>query len=185
MLLGLAVLRWRTLAAKPINSIAVLPFVNTTHDPNAEYLSDGISEEIINSLSLARNLKVMARSTVFRYKGSEEDPQKIGQALQVSAILIGRVTQRGEEVGVQIDLVNTADGTELWGSHYDRKQADITQLQRDITRAVSSRLRSQMSDRRTAAVRSSRDREPSSLPAVSGRPPALVWANTRGPQEEH
>jgi predicted Zn-dependent protease len=89
----------------------------------------------------------MARSTVFRYKGNEEDPQKIGQALQVSAILMGRVTQHGDEVGVQTDLVNTADGTELWGAHYDRKLADITQLQSDISCAISSRLRSQLSDR--------------------------------------
>lgn len=147
MLLGFAVLRLQTPAAKPVNSIAVLPFVNTTHDPNLEYLSDGISEEIINSLSVAPNLKVLARSTVFRYKGNEEDPQKIGRALQVSAILMGRVTQRGDEVGVQIDLVNTADGTELWGARYDRKQADVTQLQSDITRAISSRLRTQLSGR--------------------------------------
>jgi TolB-like protein/DNA-binding winged helix-turn-helix (wHTH) protein len=147
MLLGFAVLRLRTTAAIPINSIAVLPFVNTTHDPNTEYLSDGLTESLVSSLSQLPDLKVMARSTVFRYKGNEEDPQKIGQALQVSAILMGRVTQHGDEVGVQTDLVNTADGTELWGSHYDRKLADITQLQSDITRDVSSRLRIQLSDR--------------------------------------
>jgi serine/threonine protein kinase/Tfp pilus assembly protein PilF len=130
-----------------VNSIAVLPFVNRTADAENEYLSDGLTDSLISSLSQLADLKVMARSTVFRYKGNEEDPQKIGQALQVSAILMGRVTQHGDEVGVQTDLVNTADGTELWGSHYDRKLADITQLQSDITRAISSRLRRQLGDR--------------------------------------
>ncbi|MFL6350431.1 MAG: protein kinase domain-containing protein [Bryobacteraceae bacterium] len=130
-----------------VDSIAVLPFVNRTADAKNEYLSDGLTDSLISSLSQLADLKVMARSTVFRYKGNEEDPQKIGQALQVSAILMGRVTQHGDEVGVQTDLVNTADGTELWGSHYDRKLADITQLQSDITRAISSRLRRQLGDR--------------------------------------
>jgi TolB-like protein/Tfp pilus assembly protein PilF len=130
-----------------VDSIAVLPFVNATADAKNEYLSDGLTDSLISSLSQLADVKVMARSTVFRYKGNAEDPQKIGQALQVSAILMGRVTQHGDEVGVQTDLVNTADGTELWGSHYDRKLADITQLQSDITRAISSRLRSQLSDR--------------------------------------
>jgi TolB-like protein len=122
-----------------VDSIAVLPFVNATADTKNEYLSDGLIDSLISNLSQLADLKVMARSTV--------DPQKIGQALQVSAILIGRVTQRGEEVGVQTDLVNTADGTELWGSHHDRKLADITQPQSDITRAISSRLRGQLGDR--------------------------------------
>ena len=86
-------------------------------------------------------LKVMARSTVFRFKGKDDDPQKIGQQLQVSAVLMGRITQRGDEVGVQTDLVNTSDGSELWGAHYERKAADITQLQSDIARDISRRLR--------------------------------------------
>ncbi|MGA2458515.1 MAG: tetratricopeptide repeat protein, partial [Terriglobales bacterium] len=88
---------------------------------------------------------VMARSTVFRYKGKEDDPQKIGQALQVSAVLMGRITQHGDHVAVEADLVNTADGSELWGAHYDRSQADITQVQSDITRDISSKLRIQLS----------------------------------------
>jgi len=91
------------------------------------------------------DLKVMARSTVFRFKGKDDDPQKIGQQLQVSAVLIGRITQHGDEVGVQADLVNAADGSELWGSHYERKAVDITQLQGDIARDISKRLRVQLS----------------------------------------
>jgi eukaryotic-like serine/threonine-protein kinase len=130
-----------------VDSIAVLPFVNSTADPNNEYLSDGLTEGLIGTLSQLPNLKVMARSTVFRYKGKEDDPQKIGQALQVGAVLMGRITQHGDRVGVQADLVSTADGSELWGSQYDRKLAEITQVQTDISRDISNRLRIQLSGR--------------------------------------
>ncbi len=129
---------------KKIDSLAVLPFVNATSDPNNEYLSDGLTESLIGTLSQLPDLKVMARSSVFRFKGNQDDPQKIGQQLQVTAVLMGRITQHGDEVGVQADLVNTSDGAELWGSHYVRKAADITQLQGDITRDVSKRLRVQL-----------------------------------------
>jgi serine/threonine protein kinase/tetratricopeptide (TPR) repeat protein len=132
-------------AAKKIDSLAVLPFVNATADANNEYLSDGLTESLIGTLSQVPDLKVMARSTVFRFKGKEDDPQKIGQQLQVGAVLMGRITLHGDEVGVQADLVNTSDGSELWGSHYERKAADITQLQSDIARDVSKRLRVQLS----------------------------------------
>jgi len=119
----------------------VLPFVNATADASNEYLSDGLTESLIGTLSQVPDLKVMARSTVFRFKGKDDDPQKIGQQLQVSAVLMGRITQHGDEVGVQADLVNTADGSELWGSHYERKAADVTQLQSDIAHDISKRLR--------------------------------------------
>jgi TolB-like protein/Flp pilus assembly protein TadD/predicted Ser/Thr protein kinase len=131
--------------AKKIDSLAVLPFVNATADANNEYLSDGLTESLIGTLSQVPGLKVMARSTVFRFKGKDDDPQKIGQQLQVSAVLMGRITQHGDEMAVQADLVNTADGSELWGSHYERKAADVTQLQSDIARDVSKRLRVQLS----------------------------------------
>jgi len=85
--------------AKKIDSLAVLPFVNATADPNNEYLSDGLTESLIGALSRLPDLKVMARSTVFRFKGNQEDPQKIGQQLQVTAVLMGRITQHGDEVG--------------------------------------------------------------------------------------
>src|ERR1700720_4377665 len=90
---------------KKIDSIAVLPFVNATSDPNNEYLGDGLTESLIGTLSQLPDLKVMARSTVFRFKGNQQDPQKIGQQLQVNAVLMGSITQHGEEVGVQADLV--------------------------------------------------------------------------------
>jgi TolB-like protein len=130
--------------ASKIDSVAVLPFVNATGDPNNEYLSDGLTENLIGALSQLPDLKVMARSTVFRFKGNQDDPQKIGQSLQVRALLMGRLAQHGDEVSVQADLVNAADGTELWGSHYVRKAADITQMQADISRDVANRLRIQL-----------------------------------------
>ena len=130
-----------------INSIAVLPFVNATADPKNEYLSDGLTESLISALSQLPNMKVMARSTVFRYKGKEDDPQKIGQALQVNAVLLGRIVQHEDHVAVEADLVNTADGSELWGSHYDREPKDITEVQSDITRDISNQLKIQVADR--------------------------------------
>jgi serine/threonine protein kinase/TolB-like protein/cytochrome c-type biogenesis protein CcmH/NrfG len=141
---GVYVMRGKSQAQK-VTSIAVLPFVNATADPNNEYLSDGLTESLIGTLSQLPNFKVMARSTVFRFKGNQDDPQKIGQTLQVGAVLMGRLTQHGDELGVQADLVNAADGTEIWGSHYARKLADITQVQTDITRDVSNKLQVHLS----------------------------------------
>jgi len=141
---GAYLLRGRSETRK-ISSIAVLPFVNATADPGNEYLSDGLTESLISTLSQLPDLKVMARSTVFRFKGKEDDPQKIGQTLQVGAVLMGRITQHGDHLAVEADLVNTADGTEMWGSHYDRKLADITEVQSDITRDISSSLQIHLS----------------------------------------
>ncbi len=141
---GVYFLREKTEGHK-ITSIAVLPFVNATADPNNEYLSDGLTESLIGTLSQLHNVRVMARSTVFRFKGDQQDPQKIGKSLDVGAVLMGRVTQHGDELGVQADLVNTADGTELWGSHYNRKLSDVTQVQSDITRDVSNKLQVHLS----------------------------------------
>jgi len=123
-----------------IESVAVLPFVNATSDANNEYLSDGITESLISSLSRLPDTKVMARSTSFRFKGKEDDPQAIGKSLQVSALLVGRVTQHGDTVAVQADLVSTADGSELWGSHYERKVSEVIQVQDEIARDVAARL---------------------------------------------
>ena len=127
--------------ADRIDSVAVLPFVNATGDASNEYLSDGLTENLINALSQWPQVKVLARSTVFRFKGNQEDPQKIGQTLQVSALLMGRIAQHGDEVTVQADLVKSSDGSEIWGAQYVRKSADITKVQSDITRDVAKRLR--------------------------------------------
>ncbi len=115
-----------------IHSIAVMPLVNASGDPNLEYLSDGITENIINSLSRLPKLKVMARATVFRYKGQEADPIKVGHELKVGAMLTGRVVQQGNNLTVNVDLVNVADGSQLWGEKYDRKLSDILRCRRKL-----------------------------------------------------
>ena len=128
-----------------IDSIAVLPLVNANNDPNTDFLSDGITESLINSLSQIPELRVMARSTAFRYKGQELDPQKIGRELDVRAVLTGRVLQRGDTLTIQVDLVDTRDGSQLWGEQYNRKLSDILVVQQSISREVSEKLRLKLS----------------------------------------
>jgi serine/threonine protein kinase/tetratricopeptide (TPR) repeat protein len=128
-------------SSKGIDSIAVLPFVNTAGDPNVEYLSDGVTEGIINSLSQLRQLRVMARSTVFHYKGRDADPQKIGYDLKVRAVLTGTFVQHGNVVRVQAELVDARNGAELWGEHYEKTLADMAAVQQEIARDISDKLR--------------------------------------------
>jgi serine/threonine protein kinase/tetratricopeptide (TPR) repeat protein len=137
---GLYFLRQRSEIRK-INSIAVLPFVNATSDSANEYLSDGLTESLIGTLSQVPDLRVLARSTVFRFKTNQDDPRQIGQILQVSAVLTGRITQHGDGLRIHAELVDTADGSQLWGSYYECKPADVTQVQGQITRDLSTRLR--------------------------------------------
>jgi len=125
----------------PIDSLAVLPFVNTSHDPQSEFLADGMTETIINKLTELPQLKVMSGSTMFRYKGKNADPQQVGRELKVSAVLTGRVLQIGDRLGIQTELVNVDDGTQLWGERYDRRVADVFALQDDIAREISGKLR--------------------------------------------
>jgi TolB-like protein/Tfp pilus assembly protein PilF len=127
-------------------SLAIMPFVNASADPNMEYLSDGITESLINSLSQLPQLRVMARTTVFRYKGAGADPQEIGRDLKVNAVLAGRVVQRADTLVIQVDLVNTADGSQLWGEQYSRKQSDIFAVQKAISREISEKLRLRLTD---------------------------------------
>ncbi|MEX0878719.1 MAG: protein kinase [Thermoanaerobaculia bacterium] len=136
-----AAILWSRSRSTSIDSIAVLPFVNASRDPNAEYLSDGITESIINSLSHLSNLRVAARSTVFRYKGRDQDPQKAGRDLNVRAVVSGKVTQRGDTLVIQADLVDVANGSQIWGDHYDRKLSDIQTVQEEIAREISEKLR--------------------------------------------
>jgi serine/threonine protein kinase/Tfp pilus assembly protein PilF len=124
-----------------IDSIAVLPFINESNDPNSEYLSDGITESIISNLSHLSQLKVMARSTVFHFKGKDIDPRQVGRQLGVQAVMAGRLLQKGDQLIVRTELVNVADGTELWGAEYDRKLSDSLSVQEDISREISERLR--------------------------------------------
>jgi DNA-binding SARP family transcriptional activator/TolB-like protein len=124
-----------------VEAIAVLPFTNGNADANVEYLSDGITESLINSLSHVPGLRVMARTTAFRYKGRDIDPQKIGSELHVQALLTGRVVQRGDELVIQADLIDVKDGAQLWGEQYNRKAADLLAIQADIAREISEKLR--------------------------------------------
>ncbi len=128
-------------AGDAIDSIAVLPLVNASADPNTEYLSDGITESLINSLSQLPKLRVIARTTMFRYKGREVDPQKVGRELGVKAVLTGKVLQRGDNLIIQADLVDVADGSQLWGEQYNRKFSDILAVQGEIAKQISQKLR--------------------------------------------
>jgi TolB-like protein/Tfp pilus assembly protein PilF len=127
------------------NSIAVLPFQNASGDPNIEYLSDGISESLINSLSQLPGVRVMARSTMFSFKGKDADPRAIGKQLGVDAVLTGRVVQIGDNLSVQADLVNASDGSQIWGERYNRKASDILSVQEDIAREIVGKLRPKLS----------------------------------------
>ena len=130
---------------QPITSIAVLPFVNATGDANKEYLSDGIGESIINRLSQLPSLRVMSRSSVYRYKGRDIDVQTTGAELGVQAVLTGRVVQQGDELSIHVELVNAADDTQIWGEQYNRKFTDVVSLQTDIARDVSRKLHAKLS----------------------------------------
>ncbi|HKQ53900.1 MAG TPA: tetratricopeptide repeat protein [Pyrinomonadaceae bacterium] len=132
-------------ARKVIDSLAVLPLVNAGRDAEMEYLSDGITESIINSLSQLPQLKVMARSTVFRYKGREIDPQMVGRELGVRAVLTGRVIQLNENLIIRMELVDVADGWQLWGEQYNRNSADLLAVQEEISREISEKLRLKLS----------------------------------------
>ncbi len=124
-----------------IDSIAVLPFVNATADPNTDFLSDGIAESVINNLSQIPKLRVMAHSTVVRYKGKDADPQKVGRALGVRAVLSGRLLQRGDSLIVQTELMDVEKGSQLWGGQYNRKAADVFTFQEDLSSDISEKLR--------------------------------------------
>ena len=126
-------------------SVAVLPFDNQNRDQNIDYLSDGITESIIHSLSQLSQLKVMARSTVFQYKGKEVDPRKVGHDLGVGAVVMGRLLQQGDKLTIQTELVNVSDGTELWGQQYNRKVADVFAVQEEIAKEISEKLRLKLS----------------------------------------
>jgi len=125
----------------PIDSIAVLPFENAAQDANAEYLSDGITESLINRLSLLSNLKVMSSSSVFRYKGTKQDTQKIGNELNVRAVLTGSVKQIGDQLIINVRLDDAQNNRHLWGEQYVRKFADVLAVQSDIVQEVSTNLR--------------------------------------------
>ena len=125
-----------------IDSVAVLPFVNVSNDANTEYLSDGLSDSIIDSLSHLPNLKkVIALSSVLRYKGKQTDPEAVGRELNVQAVLMGRITQHGDDLLISTELVDVKDNRRLWGGQYNRKLGDVLKLQGEIAQEITDRLR--------------------------------------------
>jgi serine/threonine protein kinase len=125
----------------PIDSIAVLPFTNATGDPDAAYLSDGISESLINSLSQLPGMKVIARTSSFKYRDAEVDPRDVGRSLGVKAILTGRVARRGDTLSISVELVDARDQTQVWGEQYNRRAGDLLATQSEISREIAERLR--------------------------------------------
>ena len=123
-----------------IESLAVMPFVNESGNNEYEYLSDGLTETLINNLSQLPGLSVKARSSVFSYKGKNATPQQIGTELAVQAVLNGRVLQRGDNITLSVELVDTKNGNQIWGEQYNHKLADLTALQSSIARDVSNKL---------------------------------------------
>ena len=162
-----------------IESIAVMPFVNQSGNQDVEYLSDGMTETLINSLSQLPNLSVKARSSVFRYKGREVEPQVVGNELNVQAILNGRVVQRANDLILYLSLVDTRTGNQIWGEQYNRKQADLISLQNEIGRDVLAKLRTKLSgaDEQKVAKNFTQNAEAYQL-YLQGR----FFANKRTPQ---
>jgi eukaryotic-like serine/threonine-protein kinase len=128
-----------------IDSVAVLPFTNVGGDANTDYLSDGITESLIASLTHIPELKVKSRNSVFRYKGKEVDTQKVGNELGVAALVSGRLTPHGESVEVSAELTDVRDNTEMWGQRYNGKSTELIALQQQIAGDIAEKLRSKLS----------------------------------------
>ncbi|MFZ0060992.1 MAG: FlgO family outer membrane protein [Pyrinomonadaceae bacterium] len=152
VILALGYFYWSRSRTIAIESIAVMPFVNESGNADVEYLSDGMTETLISSLSQLPHLNVKARSSVFRYKGKEVDPKTIAAELNVQAILNGRVAQRGDQLTLTLELVNAQTENVIWSQQYKRKQADLVALQSEIARDVSNKLKSKLSGAEMAKV---------------------------------
>jgi len=127
-------------------SLIVLPFINESADQNLEYLSDGIAESVINNLTQLNTLRVMARTTAFRYKGRANDPQSVGHDLNVEAVLTGKLQSRGDTLIVQADLVRVSDGSQLWGEQYNLKTTDAFTIQQRISQEITEKLRMRLTN---------------------------------------
>ena len=135
--------------AEPTNKLAVLPFVNMSNDPENEYFSDGIAEELINALSKIDGLQVICRTSAFSFKGKSQDVREIGKALNVNKVLEGSVRKAGNRVRINAELVNTADGYQLWSETFDRNLDDIFELQDEIAGIIANRMREQLVSKKT------------------------------------
>jgi serine/threonine protein kinase/tetratricopeptide (TPR) repeat protein len=150
--LAIAYIRRPAVAKKPIQSIAVMPFENLTHDQNTEYLSDGLTESLIYSLSRLRQITVIPRSTVFRYKNQTPDLLEVARQLDVQAVLTGRVLAQGDTLTVSVEMVDTQNNKQLWGERYMRKASDILLVQDEIARQVTDTLRVRLTGLRQEQV---------------------------------
>ena len=137
--------RSRLGGAEPINSLAVLPFVNGSGDPNMEYLSDGITESLINSLSQLPKLEVKSHDSAFHYKGKDPDAETVGRELGVRAVFKGRVTLLGANLAISAELIDARNNDHIWGQQYNRKISDIFELQGDIAKEITAALRTRLS----------------------------------------
>lgn len=165
-----------------IDSIAVLPFANQNDDQAVEWVSDGLTESIINSLTQLPNLKVIARSSVFRYKGRQIDPIQAGKELGVRAVLTGRLLQRGDDVIVSTELIDLRDNKQLWGEHYQRKMADLLTVQREIAREITNNLRPKLTgEEQTRATKNYTQNSEAYQLYLKGR---FYW-NKRTPADFH
>jgi len=153
--------RPKRVSKKPIDSLAVLPFENLSRDAEREYLSDGITGSLINVLATVPKLRVMAQSTVFRYKGHSLDPQSIGSELNVRAVLTGRIMQSGGSLRIGAELVDVATGSQLWGAQYNRASGDIFAIQDEISHEISEKLRLKLTraDKKRLTKRQTDDHE--------------------------
>jgi len=143
-LVALAAVLWLRPRAGTIDSVVVLPFVNAGGDPNAEYLSDGITESLINSVSQIPGIRVVSRASAFHYKGKEVGAKTVGRELGVRAVLTGRIVQRGDALSIRAELVDARNDTHLWGEEYNRSLSDILALQEEIARDISGKLRQRL-----------------------------------------
>jgi serine/threonine protein kinase/Flp pilus assembly protein TadD len=169
----------KRLKRETIDSLAVLPFVNLSGDPEMEYLSDGIADTLINSLSQLRRLRVVPRSLTFRYKGRAVDPQRVGSELDARAVLTGRVMQRGDTLLIGTELMDVAKLSQIWGGQYNRKMADIFVLQEEIAREITEKLRLQLTgeERKRLTKRATGNKEAYEL-YLKGR----FWLEKRTPE---
>lgn len=136
--------------SQTFKSIAILPLTNASPDEHSEYLSDGITESIINNLSGVAELRVMARTSVSAYKGREVDPKQVGRELNVETVLTGKILQLSDHVVIRFELADTATGWQLWGEQYNRRPADILVLQEEVSREVSEQLSLKLTGKRNS-----------------------------------
>ena len=157
---GIFITRWKKPPAPPLNSLAVLPFLNVGNDPQMEYLSDGLTESLIDSLTHLSSLRIKARSMVFAYKGREVDPRQVGKDLGVQAVVLGRVQQQGNSPLIRAELVDTTDGSQLWSREYRVPLSGLLAVQEEIAREVVTKLQLALSRQEQSVLARSQTTSP-------------------------